>query len=162
MRNNPYEEPTGQADMQNRAGRMEDLPMRQPSLPPQQQPPPAGDPAPEIDLERQEEARTVKYAIGKLIDFLQWFTTVLEVALVLRFLLKLIGASSGNLFAGFLYSLTDIILFPFRSIVPSPSIRQDQAFEWSTLIAMLIYFLIFWAIRRFLQILISSPEEAPN
>lgn len=108
---------------------------------------------------RQEEARTVRYAIGKLNDFLQWFIAVLEVTLAIRFLLRLIGADPGNLFAGFLYALTDIILFPFNGIVQSPSLRQFQAFEWSTLIAMIIYALVFWAIRRFLSILITSPEE---
>lgn len=110
---------------------------------------------------RQEEARTVRYAIGKLNDFLKWFIAVLEVTLAIRFLLRLIGADPTNLFAGFLYSFTDIILFPFKNIVPSPSIHPPyQAFEWSTLIAMAIYALVFWAIRRFLSILISNPEEA--
>ena len=119
-----------------------------------------------IDVEnveaRQEEARTVRYAIGKLNDFLQWFMAVLEVTLAIRFLLKLIGADPTNLFAGILYALTDIILFPFSNIVHSPSVHPLQAFEWSTLIAMIIYALIFWAIRRFLSILITSPEESAS
>jgi YGGT family len=76
--------------------------------------------------------------------------------------LKLIGADPINLFAGFLYALTDIILFPFSNIVRAPSIHPPyQAFEWSTLIAMGIYALIFWAIRRFLRILITNPNEEP-
>ncbi|HEV2654141.1 MAG TPA: YggT family protein, partial [Ktedonobacteraceae bacterium] len=96
----------------------------------------------------------------KLNDFIQWFIAVLEVTLAIRFVLKLIGADPNNLFAGFLYALTDIILFPFSTIVRSPSIHPPyQAFEWSTLIAMAIYALVFWAIGRFLRILISSPEE---
>ena len=110
---------------------------------------------------RQEEALTFRYAIGKLNDFLQWFVSVLEVTLAIRFILKLIGADPGNLFAGFLYALTDIVLFPFSTIVHSPQ-HQNQAFEWSTLIAMIIYWLAFWAIRRFLRILISGPEESTS
>jgi hypothetical protein len=122
---------------------------------------PSSDNTAELDTveARQEEARTIRYAIGKLNDFLRWFIAVLEVTLAIRFLLMLIGAQPGNLFAGFLYALTDIILFPFKDIVHPSSIHPPQAFEWSTLIAMLIYWLIFWAIRRFLHILISSPEE---
>jgi hypothetical protein len=108
---------------------------------------------------RQEEARTVRYAIGKLNDFLKWFVAVIEVMLAIRFILHLIGADPSNLFAGFLYSFTEIILVPFKGIVPSPSIHLYQSFEWSTLIAMAIYALVFWAIRRFLSILISNPEE---
>ena len=127
------------------------------------QPPPAADTIPEEEAEvRQEEARTVRYAIGKLNDFIQWFVTVLEVLLALRFLFMLIGADPNNLFAGFLYALTTIVLVPFQSIVHTPSLRTNQAFEWSTLIAMAIYWLLFWAVRRFLRILISSPEEVPS
>lgn len=106
---------------------------------------------------RQEEARTVRYAIDKLVDFLRWFATVLEVVLAIRFIFKLIGADPTNLFAGFLYALTDIILSPFSTIVRTPSLRTNQAFEWSTLIAMVIYWLLFWAIMRLLRI-ISSPS----
>jgi hypothetical protein len=137
---------------------------RMEELQPKPAPPPPAAPVvesiPEESAEiRQEEARTFRYAIGKLNDFLQWFITVLEVTLLIRFVLKLIGADPTNLFAGFLYALTDIILFPFNSIVRTPSIHQNQAFEWSTLIAMIIYWLVFWMIRRFLRILITGPED---
>jgi hypothetical protein len=143
---------------------MEELPKKQPPPRPQAPQTPLDTTTSEADLveTRQEEARTVRYAIGKLNDFLQWFMAVLEVTLAIRFLLKLIGADPTNLFAGFLYALTDIILFPFSTIVRAPSIHPNQAFEWSTLIAMAIYWLVFWAIRRFLRILISGPEEATN
>lgn len=153
--NNPYpDEPT--SVQPQRTGRMEDIPMK-PAAPPSA---PIDEPNPDIEIAelRQEEARTVKYAIGKLNDFLRWFIAVLEVTLTIRFLLKLIGADPQNLFAEFLYPLTDIILYPFSTLIHPFSVRENQAFEWSTLIAMLIYFLVFWAIRRFLHILITGPE----
>ncbi len=161
MRTNPYpDEPTRAqpTEVLPQRERMEDLPPR----PVQAQLQTPVESAPEVENAetRQEEARTVRYAIGKLNDFLQWFIAVMETTLAIRFLLKLIGADPANLFAGFLYALTDIILFPFNGIVHSPSIHPPyQAFEWPTVIAMAIYWLIFWAIRRFLRILISGPEE---
>lgn len=165
MRNNPYpDEPQQSANALPRGERMEDLPLRPPA-PQVQQSPLATDVSPDVDSEetRHEEALTVRYAIGKLNDFIQWFIAVLEVTLAIRFILKLIGADPTNLFAGFLYALTDIILFPFSTIVRPSSIHPPyQAFEWSTLIAMAIYALLFWAIGRFLRILISSPEEPVN
>ena len=109
---------------------------------------------------RQKKAMTVKFAIGKFNDYLLWFLTVLETTLAIRFLLKLIGADPGNLFAGFIYALTDILLLPFLGIVPSPSIHKpNQSFEFSTLIAILIYYLIFYALRRFFRLLVSNPED---
>ncbi len=164
MRNNPYPEEPGRAQptevIPSQRERMEDLPPKQ--IPQMPVPPASEETVAEIENveTRQEEARTIRYAIGKLNDFLQWFLVVMEITLVIRFFFKLIGADPANLFAGFLYALTDIVLFPFANIVRSPSIHPQQAFEWSTLIAMIIYWLIFWAVRRFLSILISNPDEA--
>jgi len=107
----------------------------------------------------QEEARTIKFAIGKLNDYLHWFLVVLQVMLLIRFIFKLIGADPSNPFASFLYALTQIIVLPFYTIVPATTFGGYRAFEWSTLIAMAIYYLIFCAVRKFLYILISGPEE---
>ena len=143
--------------------KMEDLPLKQVSSQTPTLLTTDTDPDVESAETRQEEARTIRYAIGKVNDFLQWFTVVLEITLIIRFFLKLIGANPVNPFAGLIYALTDILLFPFESnggIVQSPKPQGDQVvLEWSTLIAMIVYWLIFWAIRRFLLILISSPEE---
>src|SRR5262249_13547044 len=81
----------------------------------QQRPAPSPPPAKETHQEadsaetRTDEAPMVRYAIGKLKDFLQWFLIVLEATLAIRVFFKLIGASATNLFAGLLYSLTDIV-----------------------------------------------------
>lgn len=138
---------------------MEDLPPRKVQ---QQNPtiPPVNDDADLDNAEiRQEEARTIRYAVSKLNEFLQWFIVVLEITLAMRFFLKLIGADPQTLFAGFVYVLTEIILFPFVGIVPSWQIGQRQGFELSVLIAMVVYWLLFWAIRRFLRILVSNPDD---
>jgi YGGT family protein len=108
---------------------------------------------------RQDEARTLKFVIGKTGDFLRWFSIVLEVMLGIRFLLKLIGADPNNAFAAFLYALTDIILFPFNTLVQNPSLHVNQAFEITTLIGMGIYALLFWLLRSFVRILVSEPHE---
>ncbi len=114
----------------------------------------------ESSVTGREEALTIKFAIGKLNDYLLWFLMVLEVTLLIEFFLMLIGASQNNLFAGFVYALTVIPLYPFNGIVPNTKLgTSGAAIEWSTLIAMAVYFLFFYALRRFLSILISGPEE---
>lgn len=167
MYNNPYSDETVGAQPQAYP------PMEELQLRPQPQPqaiypaptPPVSEVGYVSEVEetpaiRQRKALTVKFVIGKLNDYLVWFLTVLETMLALRFLLKLIGADPGNPFAGFLYALTDILLLPFLNIVHSPSIHPpNQSFEFSTLIGMLIYYLIFYALRRFFRLLISNPED---
>jgi hypothetical protein len=162
MERNPYPDERAKAQGANvlpHQMEMEDLQPRK-STPAAAQPVPILEtPEAENAETRLEEARTVKYAIGKLNDFLQWFMAVLEITLAIRFLLKLIGADPNNMFAGFCYALTEIILLPFVQIVKDPSLHTNQYFEISTLIGMGIYYLLFWAVRRFLRILISGPEE---
>jgi hypothetical protein len=150
---------------------MPGMPFKQPSQ--QQQassPTPSASESPAQPVEeaerpvtRQEEALTIKFAIGKLNDYLLWFLMVLEVILLIQFFLKLIGADPNNPFAAFMYALTFIPLFPFsnpqNSIVPNTPLGKSAVIAWSTLIAMAVYFLVFYALRRFLHILISSPEE---
>src|SRR5689334_9740877 len=102
MRTNPYPEEPSRAQPTNvlpSRARMEDL---QPKTTPPT--PPTSETATEVESAetRQEEARTIRYAIGKLSDFLQWFIIVLEVTLTIRFFFKLISASPQNIFASFL------------------------------------------------------------
>ena len=152
MHNNPYPEEQINTQMTEAIPPMEGL-QPKPTLhtaPPSEV---AGDEELETIETRQAEARTAVFAIAKLNDFLLWLAAVLEIMLLLRFFLKLIGANQSNVFAGFLYAFTDIILHPFSGIVGTLF-----TFEWSTLIGMLVYGLVFYAVRRFLHILITSPR----
>ncbi|MGB8347628.1 MAG: YggT family protein, partial [Ktedonobacteraceae bacterium] len=99
------------------------------------------------------------FVIGKTRDFLQWFAIVIEILLLLRFIFSLIGANQSNIFADFLYALTNVILTPFSNLVNNPNIRGSSVFEWTTLIAMAIYALIFWLLMRFVRLLVSEPQE---
>jgi hypothetical protein len=166
MKNAYPDEPVG-AERANSLPPMEDL---QPRMVPSQ---PAGMSVPRTDTPTtpvrvspppnpDQEIKTVIFAIGKLEDFLQWFGIVLEVILAIRFILMLIGADPANIFASLLYGITNVVLFPFLGIVASPSLRHNQAFEFSTLIAMAIYAMVFWAARRFLHIIINRPEDSPE
>jgi len=164
MSNNPFPDEKSEATIEELQPRARPVPVPQTPAPH-----PANHVTPEAELQpvskasgeinTREDALTIKFAIGKLNDYLQWFLMVLESILAIRFLLKLFGADPTNLFASFIFSLTEILLVPFATIVQSPSLHANQAFEISTLIAALIYFLIFYALKRFLRILISSPEE---
>ncbi len=144
---------------------MEELQPRSPQQFPMASPPDQSI-AQMISLEEAEEveesrALVIKFAIGKLIDYLFWFLMLLELISLTRLLLKLIGSNPSNPFAGFLYGLSDILLFPFLSIVPSIEIHPlNQPLEISTLVGMFVYFLVFFLIARFLKLLVSNPKSA--
>jgi hypothetical protein len=77
-----------------------------------------------------------------------WYVfSVIEALLLLRFVLKMIGANTGAAFTDLIYSLTALLVAPFMYIVGSPNVA-GAVFEWSTLIALFVYWLLAWGIVR--------------
>ena len=105
-----------------------------------------------------------KYGVAKVMDYLQWVLLALELLFGLRFVLKLIGADPNNPFAEALYKFTGFFLYPFHGIVPSTTIgpNGNGVIEWSTLIGMAVYALVFYLIKLLLRVTISKPQEPIN
>src|SRR5216683_787073 len=122
---------------------------------------PYQDPSYQQAPRNQRQSHTTKYIVAKVIDYITWAILVLEAIFLLRFFLKLLGADPNNQFAQFLYSLTGFFLYPFAGIVQSGRFGTNvvHIFEWSTLIGMLVYGLLYWILKYFLRTAISSPEE---
>jgi hypothetical protein len=89
----------------------------------------------------------VRYVAVNLLNF---FTTVVESVLGLRFLLKLFGANADNGFVDWVYEMSGALLEPFRGIFPTKVFENQYVFEFSTLFAMLMYaigaLLLMWLI----------------
>ena len=80
---------------------------------------------------------------------------ILEVLLVFRFFLKLLGASAESTFVSFVYTLSGIFFAPFNSIfssVVSKGIETDSVLEPANIIAMIIYALIAYAVVKMIKI----------
>ena len=91
-----------------------------------------------------------------------WYAlSLLEVLLAFRFVLKLLGANAGATFTNIIYSLTWPFTAPFLAVFPRTFV-QGSIFEWTTLLAMLVYWLIALAlVRLFLMSkTVSTPEAA--
>ena len=86
---------------------------------------------------------------------------ILEFLLAFRFVLRLLGANPAAGFASFIYAITYPFAVPFLGVF-----GQTQAagvvVEWTTLLAMLVYFFIAWAIVKLFLIskTVSTPEAA--
>ncbi len=72
---------------------------------------------------------------------------VIETILLFRFILKLIGANPGAGFTEFIYGLSYPFVYPFLYVVQSPRIA-GSVIEWTTLLAMLVYWVVAWGIVR--------------
>jgi YggT family protein len=109
----------------------------------------------------QQKKQARKYGVAKAMDYLQWVLFALEMLFLLRFVLKLLGADPNNPFAQALYNFTGFFLYPFAGIVPTTTIgpNGNGVIEWSTLIGMAVYALVFYLIKLLLRITISRPQE---
>jgi uncharacterized protein YggT (Ycf19 family) len=91
-------------------------------------------------------------AIYKVTQFIWLLFAGLEALIGIRVLLLLIGANQGNPFTAFVYQLSELFLWPFRNIVTNPAFGSS-VLEITSIIAMIVYPLIGWAIVRLIWVL---------
>ncbi len=90
----------------------------------------------------------------------QWIWLVLgliEALIAMRIILLLIGANAASPFAVFIYGVTNIFLFPFAGLVGTPT-SGAMVLELSSIIAMLVYALLFWALERIVWVTFYRPR----
>ncbi len=74
-----------------------------------------------------------------------WVFGVIEALLALRFLLKLGSANTAAPFVRFVYDLSRGLMDPFYRVFPTMRVERI-VFDWSILLAMLVYALVAWGI----------------
>ena len=86
---------------------------------------------------------------------------VVETLLALRFILKLLAANPSAGFSNFIYTLSYPFAAPFLNVFSSSRI-EASTFEWTTILAMLIYALVAWGIVKifFMSKTVSTHEAA--
>ena len=91
-----------------------------------------------------------------------WYLlSLLEVLLAFRFLLKLTGANPEAGFTSFIYAVTWPFATPFLAVFPTTTV-QGSILEWTTLLAMLVYWIVAFAIVKLFLMskTVSTPEAA--
>lgn len=86
---------------------------------------------------------------------------LLEALLAFRLVLKLLGANAGAGFTDFIYAATSIFVAPFTAVFRVSKV-EGSIFEWTTILAMFVYFLVAWGIIKLLVMgkTVSTPEAA--
>jgi hypothetical protein len=106
----------------------------------------------DVNLEYRE-------AIYKVTQFIWLLFSGLEALLGIRVILMLIGANPATPFTAFVYQLSELFLWPFRNIVSNPAFGSS-VLEITSLIAMIVYPLVGWAIARLIWVLFyRSPSS---
>ena len=91
-----------------------------------------------------------------------WYVLgLLEALLAFRFVLKLLAANPNAGFSEFIYSVTYPFVAPFLNVFKIAKV-EGSVLEWTTLLAMFVYWLIAWAIIKLFVMgkSVSTPEAA--
>ena len=111
----------------------------------------------EVRTEAHEAGSEGRVTTFKLTQLIWLLVGLLEGLLALRFIFKLIGVNAANAFASLLYAVTDLFVAPFASLTSAPA-ASGMVLEVSTLIAMIVYALIGWALARIAYVLFYRPR----
>ncbi len=91
-----------------------------------------------------------------------WYIlSLIEVLLVFRFALKLLGANPDAGFTGFIYGITYIFAVPFLNVFRISQVA-GSIFEWTTLLAIFVYWVLAVGIIKLFLMgkTVSTPEAA--
>ena len=111
----------------------------------------------EVQTTQKEPERERRIFTFKATQVVWLLLSIFEALLALRFVLKLIGANPASPFAVVLYGFTGLFLYPFAGLIGTPA-AGGMVMEISTLIAMLVYGLIAWAVERIIFVIFYRPR----
>jgi uncharacterized protein YggT (Ycf19 family) len=114
---------------------------------------PVGEANPTVATDRTEATTYDPYAgrratSDKLGRAIYLIFGVIEAVLLIRFVLKALGANAEAGFAQFIYGLTGPLIAPFVGLFGTPKADSGAMLEVNTLIALVIYGLVAWLLAR--------------
>ena len=111
----------------------------------------------EVTTTEHEQGRGQRVATFKATQIIWLLLGLLEAAIALRVVFKLIAVNAANPFAKLLYGVTNLFVAPFKSLVGNPT-SGGNVLEVTSIIAMLVYLLIAWGIERIVYVLFYRPR----
>ena len=111
-----------------------------------------------VDNEPPKKVFKKKKTIFRFYQVIWYALYLLEFLLAFRFFLKALAANPNSGFAAFVYGITDPFTWPLMGLFPVPA-RGGFIVEWFTLIAMIVYFLVAYALVEFFQFVKPVSKE---
>jgi uncharacterized membrane protein len=111
----------------------------------------------EVKTTQHESGQEQHLTTFKATQLIWLMIGLLETILALRVIFKLIAVNAANPFAALLYKVTDIFVAPFASLTGAFTFG-GMVLEISSIIAMIVYLLIAWALERIVYVLFYRPR----
>jgi uncharacterized protein YggT (Ycf19 family) len=91
---------------------------------------------------------------GRAVGVIYLFFGLISALLVIRLVLKVIGAYSSAPFVGFIYGVTNFFLEPFKGLLPA-MVNGRSVLEPAVLIAIVVYLLVAFLLAKLIEITLS-------
>lgn len=112
-----------------------------------------------VSSEPPQKSFEKKKVIFRTHQIIWYILGLVEILLGFRITLKALGANPGSGFTSFIYDITSPLALPFQGIF-NTSASGGSVFEWSTLVAALVYAIVAYGIVYFIQLMKPvSPKE---
>ena len=109
-----------------------------------------------VDTEREVERGRAFARVSQVVDYIFF---IIYGLLVIRLLLALFAARSGNDFVQFIRTISDPFYAPFKGIVASPSTPEGYTLAFPIIIALVVYLLLHMAINGLLRMFVHRKTE---
>ena len=111
------------------------------------------EPTPNVATDRTEATTYDPYGgrramSTKLVRAIYLIFGLIEAVLLIRFVLKALGANAEAGFAQLIYGMTGPLVAPFLGLFGTPQAASGATLELHTLIALVIYALVAWLLAR--------------
>jgi YggT family protein len=103
-----------------------------------------------------EGRRAAAYRLTQLV---YWVFGLVEGLIVIRLILKALGANPSAGFSQFIYGITAPLIAPFVGLFNNPS-YQNSVLELSAIVALIVYALLAWLLAKLVWILVGETRSA--
>ena len=114
---------------------------------------------PNVRTEHPQKVFEKKKAIFRAYQVIWYILAVIEILLIFRVALKAMAANPTSGFVSLIYAVTNPLALPFSGILKT-SVTSGSVFEWSTIIAGIVYAIIAVGLVQLFQIIKPvGPQE---
>jgi len=107
---------------------------------------------------RAIDAANQNSAVARVVNVVYYLFGIVELVLVIRVLLHLVAANSGNAFASVIDTISYPFVMLFSSLVQNPILGTSSVLEITTIIAMVVWAIVAWLIARLIWLVLSRPR----
>lgn len=117
---------------------------------------------PQVKGEPPQKVYDTKKTIFRFNQIIWYILGLVEVLLIFRFVLKMLGANSSVGFTSLIYTITAPLAGPFNGIL-GLSVTGGSVIEWSTIIAGIVYLCVAWGLVYLLDLIYPiTPKDVES